>query len=173
MLCDSLAPTRKWLPEACAWVMQPCITREITMEREYDELLAWKAEGDAGKPCAQCRPSRFLVSSEYASLQHAIEHADDGSDSPDTVDRSPSAAFRTGELEQAVEHYSAALRVDPCHVPTLCNRSLAALKLGRHSGVCHCRCRHLARHCVQSKFPAAPLSCRPARAGSARRRCSP
>ncbi|KAL4428216.1 hypothetical protein ABPG75_002305 [Micractinium tetrahymenae] len=47
-----------------------------------------------------------------------------------TVDRSPSAAVQAGQLEQAVEHYSAALRAEPSHVPTLCNRSLAALKLG-------------------------------------------
>ncbi|PSC70912.1 Tetratricopeptide repeat [Micractinium conductrix] len=40
------------------------------------------------------------------------------------------AAFRAGELERALEHYSAALEGDPLHVPTLCNRSLTALKLG-------------------------------------------
>lgn len=34
-----------------------------------------------------------------------------------------------------MEHYSAALQADPCHVPTLCNRSLAALKLGKHGRV--------------------------------------
>lgn len=42
----------------------------------------------------------------------------------------PSAAFRLGDLEGAWGGYSAILEAHPCHVSTLCNRSLAALKLG-------------------------------------------
>lgn len=40
------------------------------------------------------------------------------------------AAFREGRFEDAVACYTAALQEDGEHAPTLCNRSLAALKLG-------------------------------------------
>lgn len=49
------------------------------------------------------------------------------------LDPWPPAAFKEGRLEEAVALYTEALEEGGPHVATLCNRSLAALKLGRHA----------------------------------------
>ena len=68
-----------------------------------------------------------------------------------TLDSPLCAAFKEGRLDEAHAIYTAALEEHGPHVPTLCNRSLAALKLGGHRRrlppccccCCRCHCSHL------------------------------
>ena len=53
----------------------------------------------------------------------------------DLLTMTPAAAFRAGRYEEAIERYSAALDGSGEQASTLCNRSLAALNLGRHPGL--------------------------------------
>ena len=67
------------------------------------------------------------------------------------------AAFREGRYEEALARYSAALEEGAEPVPTLCNRSLTALKLGRHPAaylqralplpMCSCASQATRPHC--------------------------
>ena len=107
----------------------------IAMQQSIDGVSPQKAAGDEGARVGGLSqaPAALMAPTQYcAILSQPREAAREQGACVDLLTMTLCAAFRGGRYEQAFERYSAALEEGEEPVPTLCNRSLTALKLGRH-----------------------------------------